>query len=173
MSLNIEQKRVVVSEVQASLQDAQAVAFAEYRGLTVSQITQLRRKGQAANVMVRVVKNTLMHRAVEGTSFSPVQPHLTGPLLFGCSADPVALAKLLVDGAKDSDKLVIKVGAMGGKLMSVSQLDQLAKLPSRDQLLGQLMGTMQAPVSTFVRTLNEVPARFVRTLAALRDQKAA
>ena len=169
--LNLEQKKALVGDVQTVLAASAAVAFAEYRGLTVSQMTQMRRKGRSSNVTLQVVKNTLMYRAVEGTPFAPVQPHLVGPLLFGCSPDPVALAKLFSDSAKVSDKLVVKVGAMSGKLMDASQLDRLAKLPSREQLLAQLMGTMQAPVANVVRTLNEIPARFVRTLAAVRDQK--
>lgn len=173
MSLNLEQKKSVVAQVQAYLAEAQAIAFAEYRGLTVAQLTKLRRDARASNVTVQVVKNTLLHLAVEGTPFAVVQDHLKGPLIFTSSADPVALAKVLTDTAKANDKLVVTVGALGGKLIDSKALTQLAKMPSREALLAQLMGTMQAPISTFVRTLNEVPARFVRTVAAVRDQKAA
>lgn len=173
MSLNLDEKKSVVAEVQAELAQAQAIAFAEYRGLTVAQLTKLRRDARAQNVKVQVVKNTLLHRAVEGTPFAVVQDHLKGPLIFTSSPDPVALAKVITDSAKVHEKLVITVGALGGKLINDKGLAQLAKMPSREELLARLMGTMQAPIGTFVRTLNEVPARFVRTLAAIRDQKAA
>lgn len=173
MSLNLEQKKAVIAEVQSQLEGAQAVVFAEYRGLTVSDLTRLRTTGRAQNVSMRVVKNTLMHRAIEGTSFAVVQDQLKGPLLFSSSPDPVALAKVLSDFAKTNDRLVITVGALGSSLLDAQSVAQLAKMPSREELLARLMGTMQAPISTFVRTLNEVPARFVRTVAAVRDQKAA
>lgn len=173
MSLNLEQKKAVIAEVQSQLTAAQAVVFAEYRGLTVSDLTRLRTTGRSQNVSMRVVKNTLMHRAIEGTPFAVVQDHLKGPLLFSSSPDPVALAKVLSDFAKTNDRLVITVGALGSSLLDARSVAQLAKMPSREELLARLMGTMQAPISTFVRTLNEVPARFVRTVAAVRDQKAA
>ncbi|MEW6611238.1 MAG: 50S ribosomal protein L10 [Pseudomonadota bacterium] len=173
MSLNLEQKKSLVAEVQSHLAAAQAVVFAEYRGMTVAELTRLRRQGRASGLVIQVVKNTLMRRAVEGTPFAVVQEHLKGPLIYSSGTDPVALAKVFSDVAKTNDKLVITVGALGGKLIDAAALGQLAKMPSREQLLAQLMGTMQAPVSTFVRTLNEVPARFARTLAAVRDQKAA
>jgi large subunit ribosomal protein L10 len=173
MSLNIEQKKAIVAEVAAKLADAQATILAEYRGLTVAQMTVLRRQAYGAKVYLRVVKNTLARRAVEGTGFACLQDQMSGPLALAISADPVAVAKILSEFAKDNDKLRIKAAAMGGKLMSLAQVKALATLPGREQLLAMLMGTMQAPVQKFVQTLNEVPGKFVRTLAAVRDAKQA
>lgn len=173
MSLNIEQKKAVVAEVAKEFQAAQAALVAEYRGLTVAQMTELRKKARAQQVYVRVVKNTLARRASEGSSFECLKDQFTGPLALAISKDPVAVAKLMADFAKENDKLKIRAGAMGGKLMSIEQVQALAKLPSREQLLATLVGTMQAPIVKFVRTLNEVPSKFVRTLAAVRDAKPA
>ncbi len=172
MSLNLEQKQAVVAEVSKVIADAQVAAVAEYRGLTVAQMTVLRQKARKADVYVRIVKNTLVRRAVQGSPFECMQDQLVGPLAFVASKDPVAIAKTLTEFAKDNEKLIVKVGAMGGKLLSVAEMKALAALPGRDQLLAMLMGTMQAPVQKFVATLNEVPARFVRTLAAVRDKQA-
>jgi len=172
MSLTLEEKKAVVAEVSAKLTGAQAAMLAEYRGLTVEQMTKLRRKAHDSQVFLRVVKNTLARRAVEGTSFDCLKDHMIGPLAFAASADPVAVAKILSEFAKDNDKLKIKAGAMSGKLMSLAQIQALAVLPGREQLLAQLLGTMQAPVQKFVQTLNEIPTKFVRALAAVRDAKA-
>ncbi len=172
MSLTLEEKKAVVAEVSAKLSGAQAAMLAEYRGLTVEQMTKLRRKAYDGKVYLRVVKNTLARRAVEGTSFECLKDQMVGPLAFAVSADPVAVAKILSEFAKDNELLKIKAGAMSGKLMSLAQIQALAVLPGREQLLAQLLGTMQAPVQKFVQTLNEVPAKFVRALAAVRDAKA-
>lgn len=172
MSLTLDEKKAVVAEVSAKLTGAQAAMLAEYRGLSVAQMTTLRRKAYDGKVYLRVVKNTLARRAVEGTSFECLKDQMTGPLAFAVSADPVAVAKLLSEFAKDNAMLKIKAGAMSGKLMSLAQIQALAVLPGREQLLAQLLGTMQAPVRTFVQTLHEVPAKFVRALAAVRDAKA-
>jgi len=172
MSLTLDEKKAVVAEVSGKLKDAQAAMLAEYRGLSVAQMTVLRRKAYDSKVYLRVVKNTLARRAVEGTSFECLKDQMTGPLAFAVSADPVAVAKILSEFAKDNEALKIKAGAMGGKLMSIEQIKALATLPGREQLLAQLLGTMQAPIQKFVQTLNEVPAKFVRTLAAVRDAKA-
>lgn len=173
MSLNIEQKKVVVAEVSEKLKGAQAALVAEYRGLTVAQMTELRKRARQNQVFVRVVKNTLARRAVEGSSFECLKESFSGPLALAISSDPVAVAKVFADFAKDNEHLRIKVGAMGGKLMSFEQVQALAKLPSREQLLATLCGTMQAPIAKFVQTLNEVPGKLVRTLAAVRDAKQA
>lgn len=173
MSLNIEQKKAVVAEVSEQFKDAQAAILAEYRGLTVAQMTELRKKARQSQVYLRVVKNTLAERAVQGSTFEVLKDKFSGPLALAISKDPVAVAKLLSDFAKDNDKLQIRVGAMSGKLMALDQVQALAKLPSREQLLATLVGTMQAPIAKFVRTLNEVPSKFVRTLAAVRDAKGA
>lgn len=173
MSLNLEQKQAIVAEVSEVLAGAQAAIVAEYRGLTVAQMTALRRNARKSDIYVRVVKNTLVRRAVKGSQFEGLTDHLSGPLAFTAGKDPAALAKLLTEFAKDNEKFRITAGSMQGKLMSKAQMDALAKLPSREILLATLMGTMLAPVQKFVQTLNEVPAKFVRTLAAVRDQKQA
>ncbi|MHB8348029.1 MAG: 50S ribosomal protein L10 [Acidiferrobacterales bacterium] len=173
MSLSMEQKKAMVAEVSGVLADSQAAILAEYRGLTVAQMTALRAKARKAGVYVRVVKNTLVRRAVAGSPFDCLKDHLIGPLAFAASQDPVAVAKLLVDFAKDNDKLRVTTGSMGGRLITGAEMQALAKLPGREVLLSILLGTMRAPVQKFVQTMNEVPAKFVRTLAAVRDQKQA
>ena len=172
MALTLEEKKAVVAEVAAVAKGAYSAVAAEYRGLTVGEMTSLRIKARQDNVYLRVVKNTLARRAVEGTSFECLKDQMVGPLAFAVSADPVAVAKILSEFAKDNEKLKIKAGAMSGKLMSLAQIQALAVLPGREQLLAQLLGTMQAPVRTFVQTLHEVPSKFVRALAAVRDAKA-
>lgn len=173
MGLSLEDKKAVVAEVSKQLQGAQATMLAEYRGLSVEQMTKLRRKAYDAKVYLRVVKNTLARRAAVGSPYECLTEQMVGPLAYAISADPVAVAKLLSEFAKDNEQLKIKAAAMGTKLMTPAQVQALAKLPGREQLLAQLLGTMQAPIANFVRTLNEVPSRFVRTLAAVRDAKQA
>lgn len=173
MSLNLEQKQAVVAEVTKAVGGAQAIVLAENRGLPVAAMTQLRAKARASGVYFRVVKNTLVRRAVVDTPFAPLADKMVGPLAYGISADPVAVAKVLNDFAKTNDKFVITGGAMPGQLMSTKDIAALAALPSREELLAKLLGTLQAPMTKLVRTMNEVPARFVRTLAAVRDAKEA
>jgi large subunit ribosomal protein L10 len=171
LSLNLEGKKEVVAEVAARLKKAQTVVLAEYRGLAVEDITVLRARARASGVYLRVLKNTLARRAVQGTPFEKLGDLMVGPLAYGISDDPVAAAKVLHAYAKTNEKLVIKGGAMPDYLMTIKEIGNLATMPSRDELLAKLMGTMQAPIAKFVQTLNEVPARFVRTVAAVRDQK--
>jgi large subunit ribosomal protein L10 len=171
LSLNLEGKKEVVAEVSARLAKAQTVVLAEYRGLAVEQITALRAQARASGVYLRVLKNTLARRAVQGTPFEKLADQMIGPLAYGISEDPVAAAKVLHTYAKTNDKLVIKGGAMPNYLMNAKEVGNLATMPSREELLAKLLGTMQAPVAKFVQTLNEVPGKFVRTLAAVRDQK--
>lgn len=171
MGLNLEQKKAVVAEVGAQVAQAQAIVVAEYRGLEVGNMTELRRQARKSGVYLRVLKNTLVRRAVEGTPFAGLSEHLTGPLIYGISPDPVATAKVLNEFAKSNDKLVIRVGAMQNAVISVAEVKALASMPSREELLAKLLGTMQAPIAQFARTLNEVPSRFVRTLAAIRDKR--
>ncbi|MCC7487992.1 MAG: 50S ribosomal protein L10 [Burkholderiales bacterium] len=171
MGLNMEQKQTVVAEVSAELTQAQAVILAEYRTLQVSEMTALRRKARTAGVFLRVLKNTLARRAVAGTPFKGLADKMVGPLAYGISSDPVAVAKVLQEFAKENQKLVIRAGAMPNVVMTPAEVAELAKMPGRQELVAILLGTMQAPVAKFVRTLNEVPARFARTLAAVRDQK--
>jgi len=172
LSLNLEGKKEVVAEFSARLAKAQTIVLAEYRGLPVEKITQLRAKARASGVYLRVLKNTLARRAVQGTPFEKLADQMVGPLAYGVSDDPIAAAKVLHAYAKENDKLVIKGGSMPNHVMSAKEIGALAMLPGREELLARLMGTMQAPVTKFVQTLNEVPGRFVRTLAAVRDQKA-
>ena len=146
-----------------------AIVIAEYRGLTVEAVTKLRANARQQGVQLRVVKNTLVRRAVEGTAFADLAEKFSGPLVYAFSADPVAAAKVLAQFAKDNDKLVIKGGAMANYVMDVEGVKQLASMPSREELLAKLMATMNEPVAKLVRTINEVPARFVRTVAAYRD----
>ncbi len=171
MSLNLEQKQAMVAEVSAQLAQAQAVVLAEYRSLQVGEMTELRRKARGSGVYLRVLKNSLARRAVADTPFKGLAEQMVGPLAYGISSDPVAVAKVLQEFAKGNDKLVIKAGAMPNVVMSAKEVATLAQMPSRQELLGMLLGTMQAPVAKFVRTLNEVPGKFVRTLAAVHDQK--
>jgi large subunit ribosomal protein L10 len=171
LSLNLEGKKEVVAEVSAQLTKAQAVVLAEYRGLPVEDITKLRQQARASGVYLRVLKNTLARRAVQGTPFEKLADQMVGPLAYGISNDPVSAAKVLHTYAKGNDKLVIKGGAMPNQMLSAKEIGNLATLPSREQLLASLMGTMNAPITKFVQTLNEVPSKFVRALAAVRDAK--
>lgn len=173
MGLSLEQKQAVVSEVAARLAGAQTVIVAEYRGLDVERVTQLRSKARKSGVYLRVLKNTLARRAVKGTPFEKLSEQMVGPLMYGISQDPVAGAKVLSEFAKDNELFVIKAGAMPNAMMSASDIKALAQLPSREQLIAKLLGTMQAPIVKLVRTMNEVPSKFVRALAAVRDAKQA
>ena len=171
MGLNLDEKKAVVAEVSAEIAKAQGIVVAEYRGLEVGRMTELRAKARKSGVYLRVLKNTLARRAVAGTPFEKLAEQMVGPLVYGISSDPVATAKVLNEFAKANEKLVIKAGAMPNAVITAKEVKALASMPSREQLIAQLLGTMQAPVAQFVRTLNEVPSRFVRTLAAIRDQK--
>src|SRR5213082_1031369 len=161
----------MVAEVAAKLAAAQAVIVAEYRGLDVGRVTQLRARARKSGLYLRVLKNTLARRAVKGTPFESLSDQLVGPLMYGIAADPVAGAKVLSEFARENERFVIRGGAMPGNTMSDKDVKALALLPSREQLLARLVGTLQAPMAKLVRTMNEVPARFARTLAAYRDSK--
>ena len=171
MGLSLEQKQAMVSEVVAKLALAQAVIVAEYRGLNVERVTQLRARARKSGLYLRVLKNTLARRAVQGTPFEKLAEQMSGPLMYGIAQDPVAGAKVLSEFAKEHEAFMIRGGAMPNSLMSAKDIKALALLPSRNELLAKLMGTLQAPVAKLVRTMNEVPGKFVRTLAALRDQR--
>jgi len=171
VALNREAKAVVIDDVSAQLAQAQSVILAEYRGLDVANITELRKKARDAGVYLRVLKNTLVRRSVAGTPFEMLADKMVGPLIYGISTDPVAAAKVMNDFAKANEVFVIKAGAMPNYLMDAAGVKALASMPSRDELLSKLRGTMQAPVAQFVRTLNEVPSKFVRTVAALKTQR--
>ena len=174
MALNLEGKKVLVSEVSAVAATAQSVVAAEYRGLTVAQMTDLRTKARAAGVYMRVVKNTLARKALAGTSFECIGPSLKGPLVLAFSKnDPGAAARVIKAFAKDNDKLVATGLSLGGTLLPGKDLDKVASLPTRDQALAILMGTMKAPIQKLAGTLAAGPSKLVRTLAAVRDQKQA
>src|ERR1700693_2023113 len=173
LGLNLEQKQAVVAEVAKQVSGAQAIVMVETPGMAVADMTRLRAKARASGVYFRVVKNTLVRRAVAETPFAPLADRMVGPVAYGIGPDPVAVAKVLNDFAKGNEKFVITGGAMPGQVMSAKQISALAALPPRNELIAKLMGTMQAPIVKFVRTLNEVPSRFVRTLAAVRDARPA
>ena len=174
MALNLEQKKAVVAEVADAANKALAAVAAEYRGLTVEEMTELRVKAREGGVILKVAKNTLVRRAVEGTEYECMQDSLTGPLLFAFSMeDPGAAARLVKDYSKDHDKLIAKLVAVGGDLYDASELERLSNLPTYDQAIAILMGVMKAPIEKFVRTLAEPHTKMVRTVAAVRDSKQA
>jgi large subunit ribosomal protein L10 len=173
LSLNLEQKQAVVAEVAKQVAGAQAIVMVENRGMAVADMTRLRAKARASGVYFRVVKNTLVRRAVAETPFAQLAERMVGPLAYGIGPDPVAVAKVLNDFAKGNEKFVITGGGMPGQVMSARDIVALAGLPSRDELIAKLLGTMQAPIVRLARTLNAVPGTFVRTLAAVRDAKLA
>jgi len=173
LSLNLEEKKAVVAEIAAQVASAQTVVVAEYRGITVEKLTTLRASARKEGVYLRVLKNTLARRAFADTPFAGLSDQLVGPLAYGMSKDPVAAAKVMHEFAKTNDKFIVKAGAMPNFIMSAKDVGNLASMPSRDELLSKLLGTMQAPITQFVRTLNEVPTKFVRGLAAVRDKQAA
>lgn len=162
MSLNRSEKEAVISEVTGLAAKAQTLVIAEYRGITVADLTRLRNNARAQGVSLSVLKNTLARRAVAGSAFEVVGDQLTGPLIYGFSEDAVAAAKVLADFAKTNDKLVIRGGAFGGKALDADSVKQLASIPSKEVLLSQLLGLLQSPI-----------AGFVRVLAAVGEQKGA
>ena len=165
MGLNLNEKKAVVAEVSAQVANAQTIAIAEYRGIEVGDLTVLRKKARESGVYLRVLKNTLVRRAVEGTPFAGLAEHMVGPLIYSVSADPVAAAKVLNDFAKTNDKLVLKAGSYAGKVLDKAGVQALASVPSREELLSKLLYVMQAPVAGFVRGL--------AALAAQREEAAA
>ena len=174
MALNLEDKKALVTEVNKVASTALSVVAAEYRGLSVTQMTELRSKSRAAGVYMRVVKNTLARKAVAGTAFECIGPVLKGPLVLAFSKDdPGAAARVIKAFSKDNDKLVTTAVSLGGQLLGAKSLDQVASLPTREQALAMLMGVMRAPSQKLVGTLQATPSKLVRTLAAVRDQKQA
>jgi large subunit ribosomal protein L10 len=172
MALNLEDKKALVAEVAEVAAKAQSVVAAEYRGLTVGQMTELRAKARKSGVYVRVVKNTLARKALAGTSFESVGPRLKGPLVLAFSKDdPGAAARVVKDFAKTNEKLVATLVSLGGQVLPAKDLETVASLPTREQALSILLGTLKAPVQKFVSTLAAAPSKLVRTVAAVRDQK--
>jgi len=171
--VNRQDKQNVVETLHTAWLEANTGVVTHYRGLTVAQMGTLRRDLRSAKVHMQVVKNTLARRAAEGTSFTVTEEFLTGPTAIAYGNDPVALAKALSDFAKSNEALKILGGVLDGKRLGEADVKMLASLPSREVLVAKMLGSMQSPLSGFVRTLNEVPASFARTLAAIRDQKQA
>ena len=172
MALSLEEKKAVVAEVSEVAASAHSAVAAEYIGLDVEQMTQLRSKARESAVYMRVVKNTLARRALEGTDFECMNEALTGPLVLAFSKeDPGAAARVISDFTKENDKLVVKLVSIGGKLLGAGEIKRLANMPTKDQAIGMLMSVMNAPITKLARTLNEVPGKLVRTVAAVRDQK--
>jgi large subunit ribosomal protein L10 len=165
VGLNLDEKKAVVAEVAAQVANAQTIAVAEYRGMEVGNLTVLRAKARESGVYLRVLKNTLVRRAIEGTPFAGLSDQLVGPLIYGISEDPVAAAKVLNDFAKGNDKLVLKAGSYAGNTLDTAALQSLASIPSREELLAKLLGIMQAPVTGFACTL--------AALAKKREEEAA
>lgn len=172
MVLKLEDKKTIVNEVAGVAKQAVSLIAAEYSGLTVGQLTGLRKSAREAGVYMRVVRNTLARKALEGTQFACMQQELVGPLLLAFSQeDPGAAARLIRDFAKDNEKLKVKALALDSQLLPASGLMKLASLPTRDEAIAQLMSVMNAPITKFVRTLAEPHAKLVRTVAAIRDAK--
>lgn len=165
MGLNLDDKKAVVAEVSAQVANAQTIAVAEYRGIAVGDLTVLRAKARESGVYLRVLKNTLVRRAIADTPFAGLADQLTGPLIYGISADPVAAAKVLNEFAKGNDKLVLKAGSYAGNTLDRAGVQALASIPSREELLAKLLGVMQAPVSGFAGAL--------AALAKKREEEAA
>ena len=172
MALNLEQKKSIVAEVAEVAAAAYSAIGAEYNGLTAAQMTELRAKARDGGVYLRVVKNTLARRAVEGTEFACMQDGMIGPLVLAFSMeDPGAAARVMKDFAKDNKALEVKLVSIGGQLLGAGDLERLASLPTKEQAISMLMAVMKAPVEKLARTINEVPGKLVRTVAAVRDQK--
>lgn len=174
MVLKLEDKKAIVAEVAEVASSALSLVAADYRGLTAGQMNKLRQNARKSNVYLRVVRNTLASRAVEGTEFACLSDAFKGALVLGFSkSEPGAAARLFRDFSKECDKLKVQLLSIGGKALGVDQLDAMAKLPTRNEALAILMAVMKQPVEKLARTLAEPHAQFVRTVAAVRDQKQA
>ena len=171
MAKSKEVKSIMLNDISNNLKNAESVVIAEYSGLDVSGMTSLRKKSRSVGVNLRVLKNTLVKKAINGTDFEVLSGQLSGPLIYGFSSDPVAPAKLLTNYSKENEAIVVKGGALPGTLLSIEAISSLALIPPKEELYGKLLGTMQAPISGFVRTLNEIPSSLVRTLAAVLEGK--
>ena len=172
MAIRLEDKQQIVSEVNQAASSALSAVLADYRGVAVEDMTALRKNARANKVYLRVVRNTLLKRAVADTEFECIQEVLVGPTILALSQeDPGAAARVLKDFAKENDDFEIKALSVGGQLMDASQIDVLAKLPTLDQARSMLMSVMLAPVTKLARTMNEVPSKLTRAVAAVRDQK--
>lgn len=174
MALKLADKQAIVDEVAGVASTAVSLVIAHYRGLSVTDMTQLRKQARSSGVYLRVVRNTLARRAIEGTSFECIKAELTGPIVLAFSKEePSAAARLFKDFAKEHERLEVRALSIGGALLAANQLDTLATLPTYDEAISKLMATLQAPISKLVQTLNAVPTKLVRTIDAVRVEKAA
>jgi large subunit ribosomal protein L10 len=174
VALSLAEKQAIVAEVAVVAKEAHSAVIADYAGLESNDMNDLRSKARAGGVYLRVVKNSLAKRAIEGTDYECLSDALVGPMIIAFSQeDPGCAARVLKDYAKENDKLVVKALSVSGQLLAASELDRLASLPTKDQAISMLMSVMQAPVAKLARTLNEVPGKLVRTVAAIKDAKAA
>ena len=172
MPIGLKEKQAIVAEVNETASKALSAVMADYRGVSVDSMTTLRETARESGVRVRVIRNTLAKRAFEGTEFECMNEAMLGPNILAFSLeDPGAGARLFKDFAKENDDFEIKALSVGGKLLPAEQIDALAKLPTRDEALALLMAVMQAPITKLVRTMNDVPGRVTRVVAAVRDQK--
>ncbi|RWU11214.1 50S ribosomal protein L10 [Pseudidiomarina gelatinasegens] len=172
MALGLAAKQAIVKEVNDVASNALSVAVAEYRGMEVADMTQLRRQAREQGVYLKVIRNTLAKRAFVDTKFQDMETALTGPLIYGFSIDaPGTAARLFKEFAKENKHLKVTALSIGSGLMGADKLDAVASLPTRDEALAKLLATFKAPVSKFVRTINEVPTKFVRVLSAIKDAK--
>ena len=174
MALQLEQKQAIVAEVAAAAGNALSAVVADHRGVSVAEMTDLRRRARESGVTLRVVRNTLLKRAVAGTDYECLADVATGPTMLAFSTDdPGSAARLFKDAVRDIEELDVKALSIGGRLLAADDIDRVATLPTRDEAIALLMSAMQAPVAKFARTLLEVPGKLTRTLAAVRDSKEA
>lgn len=174
MALRLAQKQAIVAEVNEAAASALSAVLSDYRGLTVEEMTALRAKARASGVYLKVIRNSLAKRALEGTDYECLDEALVGPTMLAFSQEePGSAARLLKDYAKDHDALEVKALSIGGQLLAADEIDRIAKLPTLDEARAMLMSVMLAPITKLARTINEVPGKLVRTLAAIRDSKEA
>ena len=173
MALRLEQKEAIVAEVRAATTHALSAVLADYRGMKVGQLTDLRRRARESGVYLRVVRNTLLQRAVAGTEYECLAEVADGPTMLALSnEDPGAVARLLKDASEEFETLAVKALSVGGQLFAAEEIDRLASLPTREQAIAQVMAMLKEPIAKLARTLHEVPAKLTRLVAAIRDQKA-
>ncbi len=172
MALGLEDKKAIVAEVNEAAKSALSAVIADYRGLSVGQMTSLRKQARDGGVYLRVVRNTLARRAVDGTDFECLQKSLVGPTVLAFSQeDPGAAARLIKDFSKENKELEVKALSISGQVMGAEQIDVLARMPTLDQARAMLMSVMIAPVTKLARTLNEFPASVTRAMAAVAEEK--
>lgn len=174
MALSLEEKKAIVADVAEIAATAHSAVAAEYTGISSNEMNELRSEARKGGVYLRIVKNSLAKRAVEGTDYACMSETFTGPLILAFSQeDPGSAARVVKAFAKEHEQLVVKSLSVGGQLLAASDLERLASLPNKEQAISMLMSVMQAPITKMARTINEVPGKMVRTFAAVRDQKAA